>query len=66
MPNYDGTGPDGKGPMTGFGMGYCIIPISSSKQELEFLKQQTEALKNKLKRLEAAIGQLSAEKGDNS
>jgi len=23
MPNYDGTGPDGKGPMTGGGRGLC-------------------------------------------
>ncbi|HFC10612.1 MAG TPA: hypothetical protein ENJ75_00220 [Candidatus Kaiserbacteria bacterium] len=23
MPNFDGTGPDGKGPQTGRGRGYC-------------------------------------------
>lgn len=23
MPGYDGTGPNGQGPMTGRGMGYC-------------------------------------------
>ena len=42
MPNYDGTGPDGKGPMTGFGRGYCVISISSSEQELDFLRNQAQ------------------------
>lgn len=23
MPGFDGTGPDGRGPMTGGGFGYC-------------------------------------------
>ena len=27
MPNRDFTGPEGKGPMTGRGMGNCIVPI---------------------------------------
>jgi len=25
MPNYNGTGPSSEGPMTGRGMGYCIL-----------------------------------------
>ncbi|MBI5444424.1 MAG: DUF5320 domain-containing protein [Deltaproteobacteria bacterium] len=25
MPRFDGTGPEGKGPMTGWGQGRCII-----------------------------------------
>lgn len=28
MPGYDGTGPRGKGPMTGKGDGYCTMEIS--------------------------------------
>lgn len=28
MPNFDGTGPMGRGPMTGRGMGYCVVPVS--------------------------------------
>ncbi|MFC2062491.1 DUF5320 family protein [Chloroflexota bacterium] len=28
MPEYDGTGPMGMGPMTGGGMGFCAVPIS--------------------------------------
>ena len=27
MPGYDGTGPRGRGPMTGRGNGYCIMQI---------------------------------------
>lgn len=28
MPGFDGTGPTGLGPMTGQGMGYCMLKIS--------------------------------------
>jgi hypothetical protein len=27
MPGFDGTGPRGRGPMTGRGMGYCVKPV---------------------------------------
>jgi hypothetical protein len=27
MPGFDGTGPLGLGPMTGRGMGYCVLPL---------------------------------------
>lgn len=27
MPRFDGTGPRGRGPMTGGGMGYCVLPV---------------------------------------
>ena len=30
MPGFDGTGPKGLGPMTGRGMGYCVLPLSGS------------------------------------
>lgn len=26
MPRFDGSGPQGMGPMTGRGMGYCAVP----------------------------------------
>lgn len=26
MPGFDGTGPQGSGPMTGGGRGYCVMP----------------------------------------
>ncbi len=25
MPGFDGTGPQGRGPMTGRGMGFCVL-----------------------------------------
>jgi len=27
MPRFDGTGPQGKGPFTGQGEGYCVVPL---------------------------------------
>lgn len=27
MPARDGTGPEGQGPMTGRGEGYCVVPL---------------------------------------
>ncbi len=29
MPGFDGTGPQGKGPLTGRGLGYCVLRESS-------------------------------------
>jgi hypothetical protein len=58
MPNYDGTGPNGKGPMTGYGRGYCVIPISNSEQELAFLTNQAQALQAQLKQIRARIKRL--------
>jgi len=33
MPGYDGTGPKGRGPMTGRGGGYCILKLPGSTDE---------------------------------
>jgi len=55
MPNYDGTGPGGKGPMTGHGRGYCVISLNSSEQELNFLKNQEKALAQQLKVIRTRI-----------
>ncbi|MFN2185030.1 MAG: DUF5320 domain-containing protein [Anaerolineae bacterium] len=30
MPQFDGTGPRGAGPMTGRGEGYCVLELSES------------------------------------
>ena len=62
MPNYDGTGPDGKGPMTGFGRGYCVIPISSSEQELNLLKNQAHVLREQLKQIRTRINGVKTKK----
>jgi len=33
MPGFDGTGPQGQGPMTGKGMGFCVLkePIDNPR-----------------------------------
>ena len=33
MPRYDGTGPEGRGPMTGRGEGYCLLKLPGSPGE---------------------------------
>jgi hypothetical protein len=55
MPNFDGTGPSGKGPMTGCGRGYCVLPISTPEQELDFLRNQAQALQSQLKQIKTRI-----------
>jgi hypothetical protein len=62
MPNYDGTGPEGKGPMTDFGRGYCVIPISNSEQEIELLRNQEHVLKAQLKQIRNRIKGVKTEK----
>lgn len=33
MPGYDGTGPKGRGPMTGRGSGHCMLKIPRTQGE---------------------------------
>ena len=35
MPRFDGTGPQGEGPMTGRGEGYCAVRLPQSDQAAE-------------------------------
>jgi len=58
MPGFDGTGPRGMGPMTGGGMGYCVILLSSPEQKLDFLINQTQVLQAELKQVRARISLL--------
>ena len=62
MPHFDGTGPCGEGPMTGWGRGYCIVAISNSKQELDYLRSQAQALEKQLSRIRGRIESLEAAK----
>jgi hypothetical protein len=55
MPKSDGTGPNGKGPMTGRGSGSCIIPLNTNEQEVEYLKNQQQALRRELNRIKNRI-----------
>ena len=34
MPGYDGTGPRGRGPMTGAGRGYCVLELGETGDTL--------------------------------
>ena len=60
MPKLDGTGPNGKGPISGRGSGYCIIPLNTTEQELEFLKNQERVLRRQLKHIGTRIKSLNA------
>jgi len=62
MPHFDGTGPCGEGPMTGWGRGYCVVPLSNSKQELDYLRSQAQALEIQLCRIRGRIEALETEK----
>jgi len=55
MPGFNGTGPRGKGPMTGGGRDYCVIPLSSPEQELDFLTNQAKVLQAQLKQIRTRI-----------
>jgi Family of unknown function (DUF5320) len=56
MPGFDGTGPRGMGPMTGRGMGYCVVPLATDRQdELDYLKTQAQAIRSELQRIEVLI-----------
>jgi hypothetical protein len=58
MPAFDGTGPRGKGPMTGGGRGYCVVPLNTPEQELDYLKNQARVLQAQLKQIKARIEEL--------
>ena len=34
MPRFDGTGPQGQGPMTGRGEGYCAVKIPETGEDV--------------------------------
>jgi len=55
MPNKDGTGPKGKGPITGRGSGRCAIPLNTTEEELNFLKNQEQVLREQLQTVETRV-----------
>ena len=59
MPHHDGTGPSGKGPMTGRGLGYCVIRLSTPQGELDYLKKRQKALQQELARIRDRIRQIT-------
>ncbi|MBN1923978.1 MAG: DUF5320 domain-containing protein [Nanoarchaeota archaeon] len=64
MPGFDGTGPNGRGPMTGRGMGPCgkgmrrgfgrfrLTRSITKKDEKEMLESEREEINKRLKELE--------------
>jgi len=58
MPRFDSTGPQGMGPMTGGGRGYCAVPLSVPRTELDSLKKQVQDLKAHLEQVKNKIEQL--------
>jgi hypothetical protein len=62
MPGLDGTGPRGIGPMTGRGMGYCVVPLSTQEEELDYLRKRAEAIRRNLKQIEVRIRKLEKAK----
>jgi len=55
MPDKNGTGPKGSGPMTGRGSGKCILPLKTREEELAFLKNQEAVLAQELMKIRARI-----------
>lgn len=60
MPKLDSTGPTGKGPMTGRGSGKCIIPLNTTEEELNYLKNQEKVLREQLGQIVTRIAVLEA------
>ena len=58
MPGFDGTGPRGKGPMTGWARGYCAILISSPQPELSVFKNQVGDLRLQMEQMSERIDNL--------
>jgi len=58
MPGFNGTGPRGMGPMTGRGMGYCIIPLSTQEEDLDYLKKRARVMREELEQIEVRIRKL--------
>lgn len=60
MPKKDGTGPIGKGPLTGRGSGKCVVPLNTTEEELNYLKNQEKVLREQLKHVETRVKVLEA------
>jgi len=62
MPRFDGTGPRGRGPMTGRGNGYCAVRVTSPEKEIDYLRRQAVALRTQLDSIRIRLEELSAGK----
>jgi hypothetical protein len=55
MPNRDGTGPRGRGEMTGSARGRCVVPLNCREEEVSYLKNRAEALQRELAEIQARL-----------
>lgn len=58
MPGFDGTGPHGEGPLTGGGMGYCVVPLNTPEQEIAYLENRAQVLKEQMRHIKVRIKEL--------
>jgi hypothetical protein len=58
MPNKDGKGPVGIGPLTGSCLGHCAVPLNTPEEELSYLKDRKKSLKDQLRQIESRIKEL--------
>ena len=75
MPRFDGTGPMGFGPGTGWGIGPCGMGwrrgfgcgfgwrrFYSKKEESEILKEEAEGLEEELKAIKERLAEIGGQK----
>jgi len=62
MPRFDGTGPMGQGPGTGWGMGPCGRGMArrfyTKKEEKEMLEEEAQFLEEELKAIKEKLEEL--------
>ena len=70
MPGLNGRGPEGQGPMTGKGMGFCAIPVNQRQDNIGggrgVLEQAAERRCRKYYFLTGMAGWMRFQKGMNS
>lgn len=52
MPAFNGTGPLGRGPMTGRGRGYCVVPVPEPFRETTSLARLEGMVQGIIERLD--------------
>jgi mevalonate kinase len=62
MPELNGTGPEGKGPMTGSGRGNCVVLFETTAAEMKFLKTREQSLQAQLKQIKTRIKNIKNQK----
>jgi hypothetical protein len=58
LPKHDGSGPNKKGPLTGRGSGNCVVSIDTTQEEIMFLKNQEQTLKQQIKHIKTRINHI--------